>query len=92
LNSKIKKNHKGSQIVHKNVMNLMVKTVSVFESGVKNYRGKTKKQKDGSACMRQVGVRGWLVGCEGDGGGHVAGWLARLTGASYRGCLAWLQS
>jgi hypothetical protein len=57
-------------------MNLMVKTVSVFESGVKNYRGKTKKQKDGSACMRQVGVRGWLVGCEGDGvGTWPVGWL-----------------
>jgi hypothetical protein len=37
--------------------------------------------------MRQVGGRwrwahGWLVGCEGDGGGHMVGWLAELTGAS----------
>jgi hypothetical protein len=24
----------------------------------------------------------WFVGCEGDGGGHVGGWLAGLTGAS----------
>jgi hypothetical protein len=41
----------------------MVKTISELESRVKNYRGKTKNQKEGSACM-------------GDGGGHVAGWLA----------------
>jgi hypothetical protein len=34
--------------VRKNVMNLMVKTVSELESRVKNYRIKTKKQKE---CM-----------------------------------------
>jgi hypothetical protein len=28
-------------------MNIMVKTVSKLESRVKNYRGKTKKQKEG---------------------------------------------
>jgi hypothetical protein len=71
--------------VHKNVANIMVKTVSELESHVKNYRGNTKKQKEGFACMhacvRWEGdgsgrwVRGWLVSCEGDGGGHVAGWL-----------------
>jgi hypothetical protein len=62
----------------------MVKTVSELESRVKNYRRKTKKQKDGYAYMRQVGgrwrwTRGWLVGCEGDGDGHVVGWLAALS-------------
>jgi hypothetical protein len=54
--------------VHKNVTNLMVRTVSELESRVKNYRGKTKKQKDGSACMCQVGGRwSWEVarGCWG---------------------------
>jgi hypothetical protein len=66
LNSKNSKNiHNGSQIVHKNIMNIMVKNVSELESRVKNYRGKTKsKRKDLHACIR------W----EGDGGGHVAGW------------------
>jgi hypothetical protein len=34
----------------------MVKTISELESRVKNYRGKTKKQKDGSAtCMHASG-------------------------------------
>jgi hypothetical protein len=77
--------------VHKNVTNLMVKTISELESRVKNCHGKTKKQKDGSACMHAC-VRlegdeverwacGWLVGCEVDGGRHVVGWLAGLTGA-----------
>jgi hypothetical protein len=57
--------------VHKNVMNIMVKIVSELESHVKNYHGKTKKQK-GRTCMhvgrRQVGGRWrwevdtWLVG------------------------------
>jgi hypothetical protein len=37
--------------------------------------------------MHQVGgrwrrARGWLVGCEGDGGGHMGAWLAGLPGAS----------
>jgi hypothetical protein len=63
LNSKNSKNiHNGSQIVHKNVTNLMVKTVSELESHVKNYRGKTKKQKDGSACMHASGWREMEVG------------------------------
>jgi hypothetical protein len=48
--------------VHKNVTNLMVKTVSELESRVKNYRGKTKKQKDGSACMHASGWREMEVG------------------------------
>jgi hypothetical protein len=60
----------------------MVKTVSELESRVKNYHGKTKKQKDGSACMHasgwremEVGGDMWLAGwLEGDGGGHLAGW------------------
>jgi hypothetical protein len=48
-------------------MNFMVKTVSELESRVKNYRGKTKKQKEGSACMhasggREMEVGTWLVG------------------------------
>jgi hypothetical protein len=70
----------------------MVKTVSELESRVMNYHGKTEKQKDGSACMyacvRLEGDGGgrWarrcLVGCEVDGDGHVAGWLAGLTRAS----------
>jgi hypothetical protein len=51
----------------------MVKTVSELESRVKNYHGKTKKQKDGSTCMhgsgwREMEVGTWLVG-------PVAGWL-----------------
>jgi hypothetical protein len=33
-----------------------VKTVSELESRVKNYRAKTKKQKDGSACMHASGL------------------------------------
>jgi hypothetical protein len=45
---KFKKIFNGSQIVDKNVTNLMVKTVSELESRVKNYRGKAKKQKDGA--------------------------------------------
>jgi hypothetical protein len=65
---KFKKNiHNGSQIVHKNVTNPTVKIVSELESRVKNYRGKTKKQKDGSACMhvsswREMEVGTWMVG------------------------------
>jgi hypothetical protein len=39
----------------------MVKTVSEFESGVKNYREKTKKQKRW-ICMHASGGRAWLVG------------------------------
>jgi hypothetical protein len=72
LNSKNQKIyiHNGSQIVLKNVTSLIVKTISELESRVKNYRGKTKKQKEGSACMHAC------IRWEGDGGGHVAGWLA----------------
>jgi hypothetical protein len=60
--------------VHKNITNLMVKPVSDLESRVKNYRGKTKKKKEGSACMHacmcQVRDRWrWEVP-------HMAGWLA----------------
>jgi hypothetical protein len=44
--------HNGSKIVHKNVTNLMVKTVSELESCVKNYRENLKN--GGFACMRQV--------------------------------------
>jgi hypothetical protein len=54
----------------------MVKTVSELVSCVKNYRKKTKKQKEGSTCMHASGGRlahGWLVGSERDGGGHVGG-------------------
>jgi hypothetical protein len=51
-------------------MNIMVKTVSELESRVKNYRGTTKKQKEGSACMHALGGREMEVG-----GGNVAGWL-----------------
>jgi hypothetical protein len=45
----------------------MVKIISELESYVNNYHGKTKKQKDGSACMRVSGWRKmevgtWLVG------------------------------
>jgi hypothetical protein len=58
----------------------MVKTISELESRVKNYRGKTKKQNEGSACMHASGWREMEVG-----GGHVADWLAGLTGASNRG-------
>jgi hypothetical protein len=49
----------------------MVKTFYELESLVKNYHGKTKKQKDGFACIHAC------VRLEGDGGGrwHVAGWL-----------------
>jgi hypothetical protein len=64
---------------------MMVKIVSELESHVKNYRGKTKKQKEGSACMHacvrwegdggERWARGWLVGYEGEGGGHVGGLL-----------------
>jgi hypothetical protein len=62
----------------------MVKTVSELESGVKNYRRKTKKQKmDLRACMGQVG------------GGHVAGWLkknvAGWTGGWLVGWAGWLE-
>jgi hypothetical protein len=51
----------------------MVETVSELESRVKNYHAKTKKQKDGSACMHAL---------EGDGGerwacGWLAGWVDR---------------
>jgi hypothetical protein len=54
----------------------MVKTVSELESREKNYHKKTKKQKDGSACMhasgwREMEVGTWLVG-------PVAGRLAGL--------------
>jgi hypothetical protein len=48
----------------------MVKTISELESCVKNYHGKTKKHKDGSACMHALGWREMEVR-----GGHVAGWL-----------------
>jgi hypothetical protein len=58
----------------------MVKTVSELESHVKSYRGNTKKQKEGDlhACIR----------LEGDGGGHVAGWLSEGDGG---GPCGWLD-
>jgi hypothetical protein len=40
LNTENQKNHNGSQIVHENIMNLMVKTVSELESRAKNYHEK----------------------------------------------------
>jgi hypothetical protein len=52
-------------------MNIMVKIVFELESRVKNYRGKTKKQKEGFACMLASGGREMEVG-----GRHVVGWLA----------------
>jgi hypothetical protein len=59
----------------------MVNTVSELESRVKNYLGKTKKQKDESPCMHELGwremevaTRGWLVEK------NVAGWLAGWAG------------
>jgi hypothetical protein len=42
--------------VHKNVTNLIVKTVSELESRVKNYHEKMKN--GGFACMRQVAGMG----------------------------------
>jgi hypothetical protein len=59
LNSK-KNIHNGSQIVHKNVTNLMVKTVSELESRVKNYRKKMKN--GGFACMHASSSRDGKVG------------------------------
>jgi hypothetical protein len=52
--------HNGSQIVHKNIMNLMVKTVSELESRVKSYLEKMKN--DGFACMHASGGRDGKVG------------------------------
>jgi hypothetical protein len=60
----------------------MVKTVSELKSRVKNYHGKTKKQKDGSAymhaCVRLEGsghVPSWLAGREMEVGTWLVGWL-----------------
>jgi hypothetical protein len=52
--------HNGSQIVHKNIMNLMVKTVSELESRVKSYLEKMKN--DGFACKHASGGRDGKVG------------------------------
>jgi hypothetical protein len=66
--------------VHKNVTNLRVKIICELESRVKNYHGKTKKQKDGShACIRLEGDRGGMW--------HVAGWL---VGGRRRWARGWL--
>jgi hypothetical protein len=61
LNSKNSKKYSQSQIVHKNVTNLMVKTVSELESRVKNYRENEKWWVCMHACVKDGKVGSFFL-------------------------------